>query len=598
MATNFSRSVSFASSSYSSGLAPPPPPLLRCFLSSPASSARSLLHFSCGYSSSFPIYALRLSAISLMLAPVALVIHADFVSCSPTASSDLRSAAPVASSSSSSAALFTKRPLAILTGKILPNPKWHATGDETLDGVCSVVVDDVLAEQFVERSVSEGSGSNSIDWSRCGKTLVGADHEVVSHEESNYDGITAVLLDIGITPEGISSMHRSHHNLFNATTVELVTGIRTLEELGLNKGDIARVIGQFPLLLLKLDEKLRPLMQLFDNMGIEKTFILGRLLKFNADRATSSAEFSIRRFIDFCIGYNLSVEDAADSMRKYPQIAIFSSGNMFKVVEYMKEFNMTDQDIGILIRNHPQILTCNVDKNLKPKVSLLMELGVDRKGIHTVMRKQPQLFGSSMENSLKPKFKYLQSVGFQKTDIAKLVISHPAVLARSVTEKLVGKGELLLSLGFQKGSVQFCRALRFALAAGTEYLHRRINWFMSVGFCQDDICIMLKGNPCLLLKKETQLQAKVDYLLNSMHYPLKVLVTHPVFLNLSIEKRIKPRHRVVMWLKFRGIFKKDPSLSFFTCFSKEHFRKKYVDCHPGCSSAFEEEQFDLVLKNI
>ncbi|KAJ7525351.1 hypothetical protein O6H91_17G046800 [Diphasiastrum complanatum] len=387
-------------------------------------------------------------------------------------------------------------------------------------------------------------------------------------------------------------MYKHHEQLFLTTpAADLISRISLLEEFGMDRGAIAEAVQHcLPLLFFDIQEKLQPLLLLLETLGINKSPFVGKLIKYNPHKVITSAEPSIRRFLDFCSDYSVSLEQGSLCIRKYPLIVIFSSDNMYRLVDFLGEFNLEKAEIGMLVRRDPRLLTRNVEKSMRPTVEFLMELGVDRDGIATIIKKQPNLFGFSVQLSLKPKIEYLQDVGFGGIDLAKLLTVEPAVLTRSITDCLDSKVRVLQGLGFEMGSLILGRALSFAYSTSIDYLEDRVKWFLSHGFSRKETFLILRCNPCLLRSKTTQLQKKVDYLVNTMQYPMKDVVIYPQFLSLSLENRIIPRYRVMVWLKTVGLLNRNLSLSFFTRLTDEKFRRKYVDCYPGCCTAFETNE--------
>ncbi|KAJ7516959.1 hypothetical protein O6H91_21G006400 [Diphasiastrum complanatum] len=419
-----------------------------------------------------------------------------------------------------------------------------------------------------------------------GPTSVASKHTLLA--------IAAVLHGIGIPPSKVSSMMKNHEVPFSSSSAShLYRQIELLETYGVKSKTVALAIQQCPLLLfVDLEKSMKPLVELLEDLGLDSRAFLGKLIRYNPHKLITSAESTLQKLTEFCTYFQLSKEDIAGLVRKNPLFIIFSSGQMFKLVEYLKELGLSDEEVGMLIRSEPYILTRSVENSLKPKVEFLKELGVDNIGIAKIIKSQSRLFGFSIEQSFKPKIAYLKGVGFHEAEIAKLLSGEASILARSVNASLDNKVEFLVGLGFEMGSPYLCKALKFAHSTSMAYLQRRVDWFLSMGFSRDDIFLMLRANPNLLRKNEDRLQEKIDYLVQTMKYPLEVLVSYPMFLNLSLEKRIIPRHKVLKWLRSMELVKRTPSLSFFTGISDATFQTKYLDNYPECCSFFEGRNSD------
>lgn len=79
----------------------------------------------------------------------------------------------------------------------------------------------------------------------------------------------------------------------------------------------------------------------------------------------------------------------------------------------------------------------------------------------------------------------------------------------------------------------------------------RIVYFMKVGLSEKEIALMVcKFSPLLGYSIKEVLMPKLEFLVNSMKRPVRDVVHYPRYFSYSLEKKIKPRYRV---LKGRNI---------------------------------------------
>ncbi|KAI5334048.1 hypothetical protein L3X38_024181 [Prunus dulcis] len=130
----------------------------------------------------------------------------------------------------------------------------------------------------------------------------------------------------------------------------------------------------------------------------------------------------------------------------------------------------------------------------------------------------PSLFSYSIENSLKP-----TEIGAPRDSIVKMVKKHPQFLHYSIDDGLFP----------------------------------RINFLKSIGMCNADILKVLTSlTQGLSLSLEENLKPKYKYLVNELHNEVHSLTKYPMYLSLSLDLRIHPRHRFLLSLKklLRGHF--------------------------------------------
>ena len=106
-----------------------------------------------------------------------------------------------------------------------------------------------------------------------------------------------------------------------------------------------------------------------------------------------------------------------------------------------------------VITASPPVLGYSVEKNLKPKVKWLSELGMAQAQIIKVIVVFPRIFGCSIEQNLRPKVEWFFQLGMTQGQIAKLTAAFPPVLGYSVELNLQPKVKWLSDLGMTRNQV-------------------------------------------------------------------------------------------------------------------------------------------------
>ncbi|GLJ12833.1 hypothetical protein SUGI_0198700 [Cryptomeria japonica] len=226
--------------------------------------------------------------------------------------------------------------------------------------------------------------------------------------------------------------------------------------------------------------------------------------------------------------------DTPRAIRENPLILSTSLHNIEKVVGFLQQWGMLHKDFGRIFGMCPQILTCNVDKNLVPILDfLLFEVKILRKDIRKCINRCPRILESSVTDQLRPTLQYLKKLGLQEERFADC--SNTVLLVSSIENTLAPKLEYLQSLGFDH---------------------------------KDAVSMVVRTPGIFTFSIANNLKPKFDYLVNEMGGGLQDLLEFPQYFTFSLEKRIKPRHRLLvkhkLWLPLPAMLKKTEPDFFYT----------------------------------
>ncbi|KAL7130840.1 hypothetical protein ABFS83_13G159500 [Erythranthe nasuta] len=223
-------------------------------------------------------------------------------------------------------------------------------------------------------------------------------------------------------------------------------------------------------------------------------------------------------------------------------------------LEYLLSVGVKHRDIRKIILRQPQILEYTVENNLKSHVSFLSGLGIPDSRIGQIITATPSLFSYSVENSLKPTVKYLlDEIGIQEKDLSKVVQLSPQILVQRIDNSWNTRLSFLMKeLDAPRQSIvkmvtKHPQILHYSIEAG---LLSRINFLRSIGMQKSDILKVLTSlTQVFSLSLEGNLKPKYMYLINELGNEVHSLSKYPTYLSLSLDQRIRPRHRFLVSLK-------------------------------------------------
>ncbi|TYH04833.1 hypothetical protein ES288_A08G036500v1 [Gossypium darwinii] len=277
-------------------------------------------------------------------------------------------------------------------------------------------------------------------------------------------------------------------------------------------------------------------------------------------------------------------------------------------------------------------------------ISFLKESGFSKSHIEAVVKRKPNLLYSSLEKTIKPKFKIFQDLGFSTHDVADIVASDPWILTRSVDDRIAPSiSDLKTVLGSNddvkllKTSAWFLKSdLQKTMIPNIEFLRncgicssqivsyvfsfprffllkpesikqfveradalgfdRKSNMFlaairMKLGFSEDDIMSTFRRTPQVFAVSERKIKQVTDFLLNRTNVGISFIISHPMVLICSLERRLKPRLLVIETLESKNSLRRKVSMTTIYKMPDKKFREKYV---VPCLKELEEVSMSIV----
>ncbi|KAI8541343.1 hypothetical protein RHMOL_Rhmol08G0053500 [Rhododendron molle] len=243
-------------------------------------------------------------------------------------------------------------------------------------------------------------------------------------------------------------------------------------------------------------------------------------------------------------------------------------------IVYLTELGMDTEVIKEVTQKFPKFAYYSLDRNVKPFVECLLDLGIPISDIPTILRKRPQLCGVHQTENLIRTMTYLKNLGMDKKQLTKAIRRFPALVTYSrqklestidllyelglpaeklgkvlmrgpqiiglSAETLKARAKYFHSIGVDVGSLLYRHPQIFCLNIETK-LKPSTEFFLERGFSTADIASMIsKFGSLYNLSLSNNILPKWEYFL-TMCYPKSDLVKFPQYFGYSLELRIKPR---------------------------------------------------------
>ncbi|KAL9253190.1 Transcription termination factor MTERF5, chloroplastic-like protein [Drosera capensis] len=246
----------------------------------------------------------------------------------------------------------------------------------------------------------------------------------------------------------------------------------------------------------------------------------------------------------YLIELGLDLEKIRTMTRKFPSFSYYNLERKIKpLVEFLVELGVLESDIPRVLYKSPQLCGISLSNNLIPTMKYLEELGVDKQKWSKLILRFPVIFTLS-RRKINSTVSFLTEMGLSKETIGKVLTRCPTIVGCSVEDKLRPTARYFSSLGVDVAVImRYCPTI---LTLGIESkLRPTTEFFLQEGYSMEEIATMIRRSPSLYtFSLSKNLLPKWEFFL-SMGYPRSELVKFPVYFNLSLEGRIKPRYALM-----------------------------------------------------
>ncbi|KAK6139352.1 hypothetical protein DH2020_026905 [Rehmannia glutinosa] len=175
-------------------------------------------------------------------------------------------------------------------------------------------------------------------------------------------------------------------------------------------------------------------------------------------------------------------------------------------------------------------------------------MGLEISAIGRILDMYPELLTADPYSDIYPIFDFLlNTVEIPFPDFRKSIIRCPRLLVSDPETRLKPSFEFLTQLAFS-GPNRLTSQTTMLLVSSVEFtLIPKIEYLVGLGLEYDDVRNMVLRSPGLLtFSVENNYKPKVEYFLKEMNGNLEEIKSFPQYFSFSLERKIKPRHRLLM----------------------------------------------------
>ena len=226
------------------------------------------------------------------------------------------------------------------------------------------------------------------------------------------------------------------------------------KEVGLNTGQVAKMIATFPSVLhLSIEENLKPTVEWIKGLGLSQSQVAKLIATFPGVLGYST-EANLKPKVEWIKGLGLSQSQVAKVIARSPPVLGYSiEANLKPTVEWIKGLGLSQSQVAKLIATFPQVLGLSIESNLKPTVDWIEGLGLSQSQVAKMIATFPPVLGLSIEANLKPTVEWMKGLGLSQSQVAKLIATFPPVLGLSIEANLKPTVEWMKGLGLSQSQV-------------------------------------------------------------------------------------------------------------------------------------------------
>ncbi|CAN4116358.1 unnamed protein product [Withania somnifera] len=303
--------------------------------------------------------------------------------------------------------------------------------------------------------------------------------------------------------------------------------------------------------------------------------------------------------------------------------------NPHLAVNFLKHTGINDTHIKILVSKHPQVLSRDVEKTLKPKLKCL-SLGLSGSDLGKVILRDWTFFNRGLDSHIKPLINHLKNVlgsdenvvkfikkcswlisynvvgtveanlnllrsfGCSSDKIKNLVLIQPNFLKHNTKKLEEMLHRVQKEVGISPDSAVFLHIVNVLTSLSQETVDKKFGIFKSFGWSDSHILTMLQKLPYCVRLSEARIQTSLTFLMKEARYNSACIASLPALLTYSLEKRVIPRYEMWNLVNEKNLIKSRHKFSTVIKWPEPKFREKYV----VLVKAELPDLYDLYIKRI
>ncbi|KAL6179496.1 hypothetical protein ACLB2K_051011 [Fragaria x ananassa] len=273
-----------------------------------------------------------------------------------------------------------------------------------------------------------------------------------------------------------------------------------------------------------------------------------------SSRAASPKPISRELFKILCANLDTSIK---------PKIKIF------------QDLGFSDSDIADIISCDPWILWRSADNKLGPALVVLKSILGSNAEVCKFLKLSRRYLQHDLDKSLKANMELLDGFGISSSQLVKYMFRFPRLFLHN-QKAILEFVERVDKMEFDRSSRLFISAIGIMSSLKVETLELKKKLFRSLGFSEKDVFTMFKRSPMVFGISEKKLKEVTELLVSAGQFDVPYLLSNPELLMYSVERRLKPRLKVLEILEKKNLLEEKPKLNTVCKCSEQKFAEKFI----------------------
>ncbi|RRT35364.1 hypothetical protein B296_00042610 [Ensete ventricosum] len=204
----------------------------------------------------------------------------------------------------------------------------------------------------------------------------------------------------------------------------------------------------------------------------------------------------------------------------------------------LKDMGFSDTEIVQLVSSCPSVLLVH---DIQPKINFWRSLLGSNERLLKASRRNMFLLTSRFARKIEPNISLLRECGINDKRIADMVLTSPAFMGQS--KKYMKKAiKYVKVLGVPCHCKMFPYALKTVVRRNPSRFDATFATLMNLGLSMPDIIAVFRKQPSICHLSKKNICDKMTFLMKEAGCELTYIISHPVILGYSLEKRLRPRY--------------------------------------------------------
>ncbi|XP_058079883.1 transcription termination factor MTERF9, chloroplastic-like [Magnolia sinica] len=287
--------------------------------------------------------------------------------------------------------------------------------------------------------------------------------------------------------------------------------------------------------------------------------------------------------------------------------------NPDSVLTFFKSHGFSESHIKIIINRIPRLLFAIPKSSLSPKIQFFIEKGLSESDIVGLIVSNPYILNFSLERCIKPGFDFirgflgndrfviellkrsifrfnlqrlvnnvavLKNYGVSNCNISRFLVKRPTALMLLNPCQFNEKVKMVTEMGVIPSTCVFVEAVNITASLSRSTWDMKFKVYRSLGWSDEEILFAFRKHPSCIMISEEKIRRVMDFFVKELGWSTSYILSYPMLLSLSMEKRVMPRYRFLQVLESKGLISLDKKkFAWSFTIGPKQFLEKYVMKH-------------------